>query len=195
MQDRYSNLSRGFSLVDSGRTRESIPYLIPLYESNRYDEPVLRSLFYALIDINDCDEGLRRLKEVRQDEQRFKRLRDSQIYNQAGNILRDCSVDESDLEEARSMFELSLKRTNADDIERRFPLYSLFTYYFIKHDLKASERYLREAANIQADYLGAEPPLEEPWVKKLILKNDPIVQELKPLWARVAKNKKTNSPP
>lgn len=62
MQERYSNLSRGFSLVDSGRTRAAIPDSVPLYEANRYDEPVVRALLYALIDLNECQEGLRRVK-------------------------------------------------------------------------------------------------------------------------------------
>ena len=67
MRDRYSNLSRGFIFVDSGRTTQAIPYLMPLYEGDHYDEPVVRSLLFALIDINDCQEGLRRVRELRQD--------------------------------------------------------------------------------------------------------------------------------
>jgi hypothetical protein len=191
MQERYSNLSRGFSLVDSGRTRDAIPYLVPLYEANHYDEPVVHSLLFALIDLNECQEGLRRVRELRQDEPRFLRLKDPHIYHQAGVLLRDCSIDNSQaIEEARTLFELSLKRSSADDIDRRFPLYGLFTYYFIRHDLKTAERYLREASGIQEDFLSAEAPIDEPWVKALRQRNDPIEKELKPLWSRIIKQGK-----
>jgi hypothetical protein len=191
MQDRYSNLSRGFSLVDSGRSRDAIPYLVPLYDANHYDEPVVSALLFALMDINDCQEGLRRLKELRQDEARFLRLQDPIIYHSAGVLLRDCSSDDTQaLEEARNLFELSLKRSAADDPERRFSLYSLFTYYFIKHDLKTAERYLREASEIESDFLSAEPPLDEPWAKALLKRKDPIAKELKPLWTRIVKQQK-----
>lgn len=189
MQDRYSNLSRGFSLTDSGRTLDAVPYLLPLYESNRYDEPVLRALFYALIENNDCEEGLRRLNEVRQDDARFMRIKDAQIFSQAGTLLRNCSMDNAQaLEDARRWFELSLRRSNADDPQRRYPLYGLFTYYFISHDLKTAERYLQEAFSIQA-FVG--PPVEEPWAKRLFERKDKIAEELVPLWTRVAKDKKT----
>ena len=194
MQERYSNLSRGFSLVDSNRTQEALPYLVPLYEVNRYDEPVVRSLLFALIDLSECDEGLRRVRELRQDESRFLRLKDPQIYNQAGTLLRDCSIDNSQaLEEARTLFELSLKRSSADDLERRFPLYNLFTYYFIRHDLKAAERYLREASGIKEDFLDAEAPIDERWVQALRQRNDPIEKELKPLWSRIVKQRKKSN--
>jgi len=191
MQERYSNLSRGFSLVDSARTRDAIPYLVPLYEVNRYDEPVVRSLLFALIDLNECQEGLRRVRELRQDESRFLRLKDPQIYNQAGKLLLDCSIDDGQaLEEARTLFELSLKRSSADDLERRFPLYNLFTYYFIRHDLKTAERYLQEASGIQEDFLSTEAPINEWWVKALRQRKDPIEKELKPLWSRIVKQGK-----
>lgn len=190
MQERYSKLSRGFSLVDSGRTRDAIPYLVPLYEENRYDEPVVRSLLFALIALNECQEGLQRVRELRQDEPRFLRLKDPQIYNQVGELLRDCSIDNSQaLEDARALFELSLKRSSADDLERRFPLYNLFTYYFIRHDLKTAEQYLREASGIQGD-LAAEAPINETWVKALRQRKDPIEKELKPLWSRIMKQGK-----
>ena len=36
------------------------------------------------------------------------RLKDPQIYNQAGDLLRDCSIDNGQaLEEARTLYELS----------------------------------------------------------------------------------------
>jgi hypothetical protein len=190
MLTRYSNLSRGFSLVDNARARDAIPYLAPLYEANRYDEPVVRALLFALIDIQDCQEGFRRQKELRQDETPNLRLRDPQIYSQVGILLRDCSTDDSQaLEEARSLFELSVKRSAANDPERRFPLYGLFTYYFIKRDLKTAERYLREASEIQPDFPSAEPPVGEPWAKALLERKDPIRKELEPLWTRVMKQK------
>ena len=190
MQDRYSNLSRGFSLVDSGRTGAAIPYLIPLYEANRYDDPVVRALLFALSDLNDCEEGLRRVKEIRQDEVRFLRFKDPQIFNFTGIILRDCSVsDRTAIEEARKLFDLSLNRLSADDPERRFPLFGLFTYYLAKGDLQTAEKYLQNASTITEDY---PPPVEtllkESWAKKILQNHEPNADKLKPLLDGVRKS-------
>jgi CRISPR/Cas system-associated protein Cas10 (large subunit of type III CRISPR-Cas system) len=66
----------------------------------------------------------------------------------------------------------------------------MFTYYFIRHDLKTAERYLREASGIQEDFLSAEAPIDETWVKALRQRDDPIEKELKPLWSRIIKKGK-----
>lgn len=190
MQDRYSNLSRGFSLVDSGRTRDAIPYLTPLYEANRYDDPVVRSLLFALSDIDDCEDGLRRVKEIRQDESRFLRFKDPQIFNLTGIILLNCSEGDSVvLEEARKLFDLSLKRMSADDPDRRYPLFSLFSYYFLKGDLQTAETFLRNASTIREDYPPQEGLLDEPWAKKMRQRNEPNAGKLKPLFDRVLKSR------
>ena len=190
MQDRYSNLSRGFSLVDSGRTTEAIPYLTPLYESNRYDDPVVRGLLFALSDIDDCEDGPRRVKEIRQDEARFLRFKDPHIFNLAGIILRDCTGGDSAVfEEARKLFDLSLKRMSADNPDRRFPLYSLFSYYFLKGDLRTAETFLRNASTIRADYPPREGLLDEPWAKKMLQRNEPHAGKLKPLLDRVLESR------
>lgn len=191
MQERYSNLSRGFSLVDSGRTQQAMPYLTPLYEANRYDDPVVRALLYALHDLNDCQEGLRRVKELRQDEARFLRFKDPHIFNFAGIFLRDCSSDNRQaLEEARQLFELILKRQSADDPERRFGLYSLFTYHAILGNLQAAESYLQNASSIQEDYPPMDGMRTDPWFKALRQRDDSLAKKLESLWSRVMKQRK-----
>lgn len=185
MQDRYSNLSRGFSLVDSGRTRDAIPYLTPLYETNRYDEPVIRSFLYALVEIDDCDDGVRRVKEIRQDDARFLRIKDPQIFNLSGIVLRNCfPTDPAVIEEARKLFDLSLKRMSADDPDRRFSLYNLFSYHFLKGDFKTAETYLQNAATIREGFPQWEAVQADPWVKKLRAKNEASAAELKALFDR-----------
>ena len=195
MQDRYSNLSRGFSLVDSGRTKDAIPYLTPLYEANRYDDPVVRGLLFALSDIVDCDEGPKRVEEIRKDEARFLRFKDPQIFNLSGIVLRDCySGDASMLDEARKLFEISLKHLSADDPERRYPLYSLFSYYFLRGDMQSAESYLRSASAIREDYPPVGGLLEDPWVKDMRRRNDVNVGKLKPMFDRILKGREQQSP-
>lgn len=189
VQERYSKLARGFSLVDSGRNKDAISYLTPIYEANHYDEPIVSSLLYALSEIQDCEEGPLRVKELRQDEARFLRIKDPSVFQIAGGILRDCfTADPAVLEQARMLFELSLKRWSAGDPDRRYSLYGLFTYYWIKGDVKQAEAYLREAVSIKGGRSLLESTEGEGWADNWRKLNRSKAGNLKMLFDKVAKS-------
>ena len=188
--ERYSNISRGFSLADSGRFQDAVPYLLPLFETNPYDDPVVRTLLRSLLSMEDCETGARVVAQVKKNEKRFMNFKDPFIYNIAGAIIRDCStLDPASIKESREMSELTLKRLAADDRDRRHALYSMFVIGFITGDQKVAERYLREAVSIDGTFLG-DPPTDELWMKQLSKQRGTAQKELAAIWKRVVKQGK-----
>jgi hypothetical protein len=195
MSERYSNLSRGFSLVDSGRSRDAIAYLTPLYEANRYDDPVVRSLLYALVDSGECGGALTRIKEIRQDNVRFLRFKDPMIFNTVAWTLRDCASEKPEmLQDMPDMLELTLKRLPPEDPERRYPLFNFFAYYFIKGDLQRAEAYLARASSVQEDYPDLKVAKNEPWFQTVRRVRPAAESEFNSMWSR-AKNLRQHQAP
>ena len=184
MSDRYSNLSRGFSLQDSRRSAEAIPYLKALYDSNHYDEPVIRAYFEAMDGVADCDALLGRYKELSSVTSKFDAIKDPAVFNTLGFTLRNCgALNPIALPLAKSTVELSLQRYPKSDLFRRYPLYNLFTLAFIEGDLARAKNYIEDSATIVEDYpKDIEETKKEVWFPALMKKRPTADKELAVLW-------------